>query len=479
MAVQFSDLLSKLFDKVNLGQMLVDGGPGVLLALAILLFACHSIPEDSRGSIPFLKLIVKEDLRHTRQEIEEFEIKAATLAGRSAREDQEQQNLAKRIAVAEQGRVHLETATSCTEGSLCNLYKSLASVREAKAKDDKQLEFTAKRLEELRAKLEKRKLEYVRDGRVLLSQLVSLALGLSVFGYILGTLFSGLNYNIWVLGVQRIVLRTLGRAWERVRLCLASSAEEMARIALQGKMRRLELKFGTALVVNEKSKMRALKNLTAAIMYFGGGSRWSFAGMDAINVVRRAMDGPEALKALPVTYYVGRGTISQQDYDGFVTNYFRFVQAAANLIVPVLVLGYALQSIKDENAAGGPSNVLLKYVAPGGLAGLFHSCVNCMGWLKEHPLYSAFILALLLYVTAQLLYNDYKRRLQFFVKGKLDLEKKRRKEAAKQAAEQAAKQSGGSPTPKPADQKSKSDMFKDVVTLITKLIETMSSSEKA
>ena len=471
--MDFSQLLSKLFDKVNLGQMLVDGGPGVLLALAMLLLVCQSIPEDSRSTIPFLKLVVKDDLRHTREEIKEFEEKAAGLAGHSAKEDQELLNLAKRIAVAEQSRVHLEPSTPCTTGSLCDLYGSVAIVREAKAKDDKQLEFTAKRLDELRAKLEKRKLEYVRDGRVLLSQLVSLTLGLSVFGYILGTLFSGVNYTVWVLAIQRLVMRTLGRVWETLRLWWASSPEEMAKIALQGKTRRLELKFGTAVIVDEASKERALKNLTSAIMHSDGGPKLSFRGIDAAQTVTTAMDGPESLKALPVTYYVGRGIISQQDYDGFATNYFRFVQASANLIFPVLVLGYALQCIKDESANRGPSDALLKYMTPGGFTGLFHRSVNCFGWLKDHPLWLAVFLAVILYITAQLLYNDYKRRLQFFIKGKLDEQKK--KDDPNKPKPPA---NGGGPAPKPGRQRLEIIAEGEQMTELLKLIEKCLQEQK-
>jgi hypothetical protein len=42
-----TQLLAKLLDNVNLGKILVDGGPGVLFALAILLLACHSIREST------------------------------------------------------------------------------------------------------------------------------------------------------------------------------------------------------------------------------------------------------------------------------------------------------------------------------------------------------------------------------------------------------------------------------------------------
>ena len=454
--MQFTDLLKKLLDNVNLGQILTDGGPGVLLALAILLLACHSIPEDSRSTIPFLKLVVKSDLRHTREEIKEIEDKAAGLAGRSAREDQEIQNLAKRIAVAEQSRVRLEPTTSCTQGSLCDLYKSVASLKEAKAKDDKQLEFTGKRLDELRAKLEKRKQEYVRDGRTLLSELVSLTIGLSVFGYILGTLFSGVNHNLWFLQAQRLVLLTVGKLWQRVRLWFAASPGEMAVIALRGKMRLKELQLGTALVLDDDSRKSTIDNMKAAIAYDGGGERYSAKGIAATNVVADAMERTHLFKTLPVTYFVGRGIISKQEYDSFVTDYFRWAQASANLILPVLIFGYALQCIANERVAGSSS------------------LLRCLRWAENNPFWVAIIVAILLYIAAQYAYGDYKQRVRDFIRGKLAQEAQRRKDLA----DQKAKSNGSDTTPKPTGDKSKSDMFKEIVTLITKLIEIAGSREK-
>ena len=52
MPTSLSQLLSKLLDNVNLGQILVDGGPGVLLALAILLIAWQPIALKQK-SIPY------------------------------------------------------------------------------------------------------------------------------------------------------------------------------------------------------------------------------------------------------------------------------------------------------------------------------------------------------------------------------------------------------------------------------------------
>src|SRR4051812_13684273 len=123
----FSQLLSKLLDNVNLGKILVDGGPGFLLAVAILLLACHSIPESKTSTLPFLKLVVKTDLIRIRADIENRESKAAQLAGRIAGEDQELQSLAKKIALAEQSRVHTGSGNvGCVEGLACDLYFRIA-----------------------------------------------------------------------------------------------------------------------------------------------------------------------------------------------------------------------------------------------------------------------------------------------------------------------------------------------------------------
>ena len=472
--MDFSQLLSKLFDKVNLGQMLVDGGPGVLLALAMLLLVCQSIPEDSRSTIPFLKLVVKDDLRHTREEIKEFEEKAAGLAGHSARDDQDQANLMKRIGVAEQGRVRLMEGSPCAPGSLCFMYEALASIREDKAKTDKEVEFVGKRLDELRAKLETRKKEYVRDGRVLLSELVSLTLGLSVFGYILGTLFSGLNYSVWVLAAQRAILRTLGRAWEWLRLRRAASPVEMAKIALQGHMRMMELRLGTAVVIDDKEKTRTMDRLMTAIAAKGKVEKNSTIGIKGIREQIERMKGPKALPMLPVTYYVGRGIISQQDYDGFITRYFRWVEAAANLIFPVLVLGYALQCIQDERNARGPSDALVKFVTTGRLSALLHKTASCLNWLNNHPLVWAIVLAVLLYIAAQLLYSDYKRRLRDFIKGKLYQKKLDDEKNAKKPPT-----NGDKPAPKPAPQKLEIIIEGDQMTTLIKLLEQCLQGKKA
>ena len=107
----FSQLLSKLLDNVNLGKILVDGGPGLLLALSILLLACHSIREDKEDKnsyVPFLKLVVKSEIDGKKKEIKSVEQEAARLAGCLALEDQKLQDITKRIAAAEQGRVHLD-----------------------------------------------------------------------------------------------------------------------------------------------------------------------------------------------------------------------------------------------------------------------------------------------------------------------------------------------------------------------------------
>lgn len=468
MPSSLTQLLAKLLDNVNLGKILVDGGPGVLLALAILLLACQSIREDpvvtplittktslmlplevshctanddidknGLKRLPFLRLVLQGDIDRTKTQIEKCEEEYAAVAGSVAGQDQQLQNLAKKIALVEQSRVHIgPTPAACASDPLCgDLYAQAVKLRQAKADHEKQLEIAAKELDDLRTRLEKKRQEHVRDGRVLLSELINLLLGLSIFGYVLGTLFSGLNRTVWLLWFQQIVVLTLGWIWDRVCLIWASSADEMAKIAIQRKLRLVELKLGTAVVVPSGSKKRMVQNLTTTLTYFDAGRKYSPVGISQIDAFLDAMDGPEAPVTLPITYFLGRGIISQQDYDSFVTGYYRWAEASANLILPVLALGYAIQCC---------------------IKGLVLTCDSgaaCLNWLQKlfnwfewHPFCTAWILAILLYIAAQLLYGDYKRRLRNFVLGKLDSEEAKKKEQA-----EAEKQK---PIPAPSSPKS-------------------------
>ena len=443
---------------MNLGQILVDGGPGVLLALAILLVACQNIAVDKSfgpdkfeaqttlpplriascfatedqnqgAKLPFTKLVLRGDINRLQAQVGMCEREFAALSGRSANEDQELQNLAKRIAWAEQSRVRLDAhSTECGVGTLCWLHNQVAAVRTSKANDDKQLELAAKQLDDLKSRLDKKRQEYIQDGRTLLSELVSICIGLSVFGYIIGTLFSGVNHTVWMLTIQRWVLLTVGGlwgwgglgGWEYLWLRKAANPEEMAEIALKGYMRLEEVRMGTALVLEPDSRDLVLEGLRNDVAKHGGTKSGSDNGITQIRRLRTLMEGTLTPVKHPVTYYVGRGIISQQDYDGFVTRYYRWAEAAANLIVPVLALGYALHTI------GTPDS----------------------NWFQAHPIYSASLLALTLYIAAQLLYGDYKRRLRDFVEGKLDQEAQKRKDAANQRPP-----SNSGPTPKSGRQR--------------------------
>jgi hypothetical protein len=381
---------------------------------------------------------MRGDIDRTKKQIEKCEEEYAAVAGSIANEDQQLQNLAKKIAFVEQSRVHVgPMPAACASDPLCSdLYGQAVKLRLAKADHEKQLEIAAKELDDLRARLEKKRQEYVRDGRVLLSELINLLLGLSIFGYILGTLFSGLNRTVWLLWFQQIVVLTLGWIWDRLRLTWASSAEEMAKIAVQRKMRLLELKLGTSVVISPSSKKRMIQNLTTVLMHFNAGRKYSAVGISQIDAFLDAMDGPEAPVALPVTYFLGRGIISQQDYDSFVTGYYRWAEASANLILPVLALGYAIQC--------STKGLILTCDSA---AGCLNSLQKLFQWFEQHPFCTACILAVLLYMAAQLLYSDYKRRLRNFILGKLYSEEAKKKEQQAEADKQK-------PTPTPSSPKS-------------------------
>jgi hypothetical protein len=427
----FSQLLSKLLDNVNLGKMLVDGGPGVLLALAVLLMVCQVIPQDSDRRIPtpFLKLVVKADIEKTREEIETVEAQSANLAGTIAGEDQKLQNLSKLITraetLAEEGRTHITRSGGGESRQIKveELYQNAADLRQHKAKDEKSAEFTAKHLDELRAKLEKRRQEFVRDGRVLLSEVINLLLALSILGYVLGTLFSGLNRGLWLLRLPQLWHLTVGRIFTWFQLNQVKSPEARARIVLKRKMQSEELRLGTAVILEDHIKEPLLRKLqedfAVPTMHQEGaeGSKagsWSFERGTLSQLEQRfEEDNP---KTLPAMYYIGRGIISQQEYDGLVTGYYRWAEATANLIPPILVLGLALSMIDP--------------------------------WLR-HPLILSWVLALILYAAAQNSYGEYKRRVRSFIKGRLDQERKRRDDAANQKSATG----GGGGTPRPGRQR--------------------------
>jgi hypothetical protein len=425
--VSLSQLLAKLLDNVNLGKMLVDGGPGMLLAVALLLLACAGLKQDNSvsNSTPFLKLVVAKEIERLKGDLKTAEGENAAFSGAAARDDQELQNLSKKIAraeaLSEEARTHVTRAGEAgqREARLDELYTQAAQVRTRKASDEKSAEFAAKHVEDARAKLEQRRQELIRDGRGLLSELISLTLGLSIFGYILGTLFSGLNRNLWLLRIPSLFHQSVGRLYSSFLLRRRTSPTEKAQVILQHQMQLAELERGSPLVLEEHVKDRFLARLQLKF----GQQGISIGEASSVNQGSRQTStltdvgvADTDLKAYPSVYYIGRGIISQQEYDGFVTSYYRWAEGIANLIIPVFILCVALH-------------------------------FNGQRWLPS-PMLAALVFIIVLYFAAQNCYGEFKRRVRDFIKGRLDQEAQKRKDT-----EKASPPSAGGVVPRPVRQR--------------------------
>jgi len=398
--VPISQLLSKFLDTVNLGKILVDGGPGVILATALLLFACHYT-----GRSP-LKLVGDTEVKCAEKKVKQDEGELKAKATEAAKVDQKLQCWTKATALAEEARtrIALPAETAAREAKARETCGDPMQLQSNKARLAKESEFTAKDLEEARADLEKRRQEQVRDGRGILIELINLLLGLSILGYVLGTLFSSVYRVIFFRFIPRFwhfTFRfipffwhfTFGRIVHSRRVRRTIPVGDKALLALGPLMQGEELRHGGVMILETKNKAEAierLEKLSPELLEKGG----------------KELTSKAQLETYPASYYVGRGIISQQDYDGFVTDYYRWAEAAANTSFPTLLFGFALYHWLPNR-----STIVLAAVV---------SLVLCLAALAAH--------------------TYYKRQLRYFIKGALKREEEKGKQVVPSTAPRPPRQ---------------------------------------
>jgi hypothetical protein len=226
MPLRFTAWLAKFTDIVNLGKLIVDGGPGALLAVAMVMILCHlaDVPvlpfgerfdaqrveagkdvERQRVKIVAREKALKalearqaddtsrlgtlhaeiEALRSQRSSLELRGLEAATVRYRRLREHEDS------LARNEIGPLAASIATA--EGEKARLTEDLTALRA-------DLEHLVQRYEGLRALR-------VENGTDVLNLVLDHLIGLILVGYLVGTLLSPVNRALFINTFDRLVIR--------------------------------------------------------------------------------------------------------------------------------------------------------------------------------------------------------------------------------------------------------------------------------
>jgi hypothetical protein len=343
--------LTKITDFVNLGKILVDAGPGFILALALY------VGLGTALNLPLIPV-------HGHDAVE------SRLAGELEKRRQEEEGLEGQALHAEQGR---EAAAAAVSGAEAALTRAKASPLGGKAErrlvvelqrlqgDLREKQRSAKAAErklrqgseavaEAKAALADAKKAQVTSVADLLSRVLEHLVALGLVGYVLGTLLSPVN-------------------------------------------------------------------------------RWVFLDTMGSDPASNGLDGR------PSSYFVGKGVVSQTELDGLVTSYYRFAEASANMILPILALALAVGIERRSSVASTP-------------------------WTSGAAALLVLAFVVFLAVTGRRRYRDYKTRVHSFITGRLEkvqaadddrrqgLEKARTLEQVVKLAEELLKKTAkpGSPT---------------------------------
>jgi len=246
----------------------------------------------------------------------------------------------------------------------CAAQAELEAKKAGLAKDIEAAQAQLDRFLARRADLEKKTVDTLED---LLGSILSHLVGLALVGYVLGTMLSPIN---------RALLQSNPTTW--------------------GEVLRLKLRLRSPKLMKQQD---------------GTGKK----ARKRLNKIRHKKPELTLVDKKNAKFWVGKGVISNEEYNGFVTDYYRWAEVSINMIIPTIVLGvsvsyWLLTNWCHSNPKPFPGVLLIGILLTVSLAEIF---------VNRH-----------LFWVARERHEDYKRQLHDFITGRL----KHLEEQAQQAA---------------------------------------------
>jgi hypothetical protein len=339
-----SSWLDKFADFVNLGKLITDGGPGTLLAIALMmaLATCRGVSFLPEKFWPEQKVQRAGDLQKTRGEIEirqrEIGDETASQAGVKAQldalktEQASTENLIAQLekAGAERGNNKDWLPVPAVEEKLGTLrqrstavlakIKQLEAVHAGLAKSIEQEQTDLTRLIERRKALEEKTVANVVD---MTGWAMEHLVGLVFLGYVLGTMLSPVNR--WLIELGRPTPPDEPKSdngdYGKTKLKLVyPSQPALVSSFLSQSMQETGRKLRSDEPKIETHDLRARLETEKPTLTF------------------QAKERSDQLQARPVGYWVGVGAVAKEEVDSYVTDYYRWAEASINMIIPTVAL---------------------------------------------------------------------------------------------------------------------------------------------
>lgn len=374
----FSAWLAKLTDIVNLGKIVVDGGPGTLLAVALIIILSHtsSVPvlpigtsfENKRKEVQKEVETAREDVAERERSVQSITIELAAIANRLGTLRTELESFRAQRSQLElhgiaSGSVRYDALIQREQellGEIRGQDRDLASREGTKARESARLAHARTALEDPTRRLEALIQRRVESGTDILNLVLDHLIGLVLVGYLLGTLLSPLNRALFINFVDWILTKPSNQlATDLATFVLGGVSPHKSSDAKAHAHRHAELRLGTAAISPKKIAP---------------------GGAD--------IDDAVAENYLSPTYFVGRKVISREELEALVAGYYRWTEASMNLVIPIVALGVAAM-VQYRNWGGGSV-----------LAG-------------------SGVLSFFLFRSARRRNLDYKQRLSDFIEGRL------------------------------------------------------------
>lgn len=306
--MQLTALLSKVTDFLNLGKFLVDAGPGILLALALTLFA------TSWAHLPVVPV----------------EVRDGGFVSRYAR-----------------FLDSIDQQIRCEEKALRDAVKAKAEAETAAARGQKKLDAADTTFRELAKVRQDRLTQGVLDtGRV--GQAESEAdprPELEVKVSQLAGELAVASRRVTTHEKQLETLRERQKGLESQRL---TRLEDLFTLLLNHLVGLTLVGWILGLIMNPINRMLILP----------GQGKGDAPGSLAVREAEPPTVDQQVellLERYNTSYFIGRGIISKSDWDSMVSGYYRWAELSANLVFPALALGAAIAFTMLNSQVAGPS----------------------------------------------------------------------------------------------------------------------------
>jgi hypothetical protein len=382
--MQITAWLSRLTDFVNLGKFLVDAGPGFILAIALAVLVA------SVSDVPLLPIVFEEEQSEeqgdARRELSRFDRKLRALNGKiekqqdatgrieaekasadarvqqnlkglqvkEAEEDELRKQQQALIGGGRMGGTALAGRLREAQGVATKLRGERAQLLAAQASLANQLEASDSKLEALLARRERMESQIVTSLSDLVTLLLNHLIGLVLIGWILGTLVGPVNRFVFLKSGLLPRLDQIPPISWLIRLL--TWKKEATESPDERRQKEIKSEIDARLAYAARSAGRELTDEEKARITQEVSTLWADIRLELANH--------------PPSFFIGRGVISKDEWDGMVTSYYRFAEAAVNLVVPVLLLCLVLAFLQTEAWAawtlGGSGTVLaLLFIATG------------------------------------------------------------------------------------------------------------------